>query len=148
MMRLADGVQVDVVRLRSGQVQAGAAAGRRGPGQRLADAQVVQESGGVAVQRVAQPGGEGAGEGVVVAVVVGGGEREGVPGVVQVGAGEQLEQVALGVAVPAGLAGVRGGAVAQLAPLAGGDRAGGDQVAAALVVDGAAAGSPGSRPGS
>ena len=115
---VAGGVQVDVVRFGSGQGQAGAAAGRRGPGQRLADAEVVQESGGVAVQRVPQPGGEGAGEGVVVAVVVAGGEREGVPGVVQVGAGEQLEQVALGVAVPACFAGVRGGAVAQVAPLA------------------------------
>ena len=94
----------------------------------------------MAVQRGPQPGGEGAGEGAVAAVVVGGGEREGVPGVVQVGAGEQLEQVALGVAVPAGFAGVGGGAVAQLPPLAGGDRLGGDEVAAALVVDGAAAG--------
>ena len=137
---VADGVQVDVVRLGSGQGQAGAAAGRRGPGQRLADAEVVQESGGVAVQRVPQPGGEGAGEGLVVAVVVAGGECEGVPGVVQVGAGEQLEQVPLGVAVPAGLAGVRGDAVAQVAPLARGDGSGGDEVAAALVVDGAAAG--------
>ncbi len=72
----------------------------------------------MAVQRVPQPGGEGAGEGVVAAVVVVAGEREGVPGVVQVGAGEQLEQVALGVAVPACFAGVRGGAVAQVAPLA------------------------------
>ena len=94
----------------------------------------------MAVQRVPQPGGQGGGEGVVVAVVAGAGEREGVPGVVQVGAGEQLEQVALGVLVPAGLAGVGGCAVAQLAPLAGGDRLGGDEVAAALVVDGAAAG--------
>ena len=48
--------------------------------QRLADAQVVQEHGGVAVQCVAQPGGEGAGEGVVVAVVAGAGEREGCRG--------------------------------------------------------------------
>lgn len=61
----ADGIQVDVVRLGPRQVQAGAAAGWRGPGQRLADAEVVQEPGGVAVQRVPQPGGEGAGEGVV-----------------------------------------------------------------------------------
>ena len=137
---VAGGVQVDVVRFGPGQVQAGAAAGRRGPGQRLADAQVVQERGGVVVQRVPQPGGQGPGEGLVAAVVVVAGEREGVPGVVQVGAGEQLEQVALGVAVPAGFAGVRGGAVAQVAPLPGGDRLGGDQVAAALVVDGAAAG--------
>ena len=78
---VAGGVQVDVVRFRPGQGQAGAAAGRRYPGQRLADAQLVQESGGVAVQRVPQPGGEGAGEGVVVAGVVAGGERGGVPGV-------------------------------------------------------------------
>ena len=94
----------------------------------------------MAMQRVPQPGGQRAGEGVVVAVVVGAGEREGVPGVVQVGPGEQLEQVALGVAVPAGLAGVGGGAVAQVAPLTGGDRVGGDEGTAALVVDGAAAG--------
>src|SRR5271166_5789052 len=135
-----DGVQVDVVRLGSGQGQAGAAEGRRGPGQRLADAEVVQEGGGVVVQRVPQPAGEGVGEGVVVAVVAGGGEREGVPGVVQVGAGEQLEQVTLGVVVPWGFTGVGGGAVAQVAPLPGGDGCGGDEVAAALVVDGAAAG--------
>ena len=66
---VAGGVQVNVVRFGSGQGQAGAAAGRRGPGQRLADAEIVQESGGVAVQCVPQPGGEGAGEGLVVAVV-------------------------------------------------------------------------------
>ena len=70
MMRLATAFQVDVVRLGSGQGQAGAAEGRRGPGQRLADAEVVQEGGGVVVQRVPQPAGEGVGEGVVVAVVV------------------------------------------------------------------------------
>jgi hypothetical protein len=94
----------------------------------------------VAVQRVPQPGGERVGECVVVAVIVGVDEREGVPGIVQVGAGEQLEKVALGVPVPAYFPRVRGRAVAQVAPLAGRDRSGGDEVAAALVVDGAAAG--------
>jgi hypothetical protein len=112
------------------------------PARPAADAEVVQDSGGVGVgvQRVPQPGGEGVGEGVVVAAVVAGGERESVPAIVQVGVGEQLEQVTLGVVVPWGFTGVGGGAVAQVAPLPGGDGCGGDEVAAALVVDGAAMG--------
>ena len=140
MMRLATASRSMSSGSGPGRVRPGAAEGRRGPGQRLADAEVVQEGGGVVVQRVPQLAGEGVGEGVVVAVVAGGGEREGVPGVVQVGAGEQLEQVTLGVVVPWGFTGVGGGAVAQVAPLPGGDGCGGDEVAAALVVDGAAAG--------
>jgi hypothetical protein len=61
----ADGIEVDLAGVGSGQVQPGAAVRVRCPGQRLADAQAGEQGGGVAVQRGAQARGEGVGEGLV-----------------------------------------------------------------------------------